>query len=83
MKNSNQIITLMNLSGDETLNLSSSTENNITPVVEELKIHKQFVINPFPQTMMDSIKDITLNNTNNNDQKTITNFKSYFSKRKE
>ena len=80
MKSSNQIITLMNLSENETLNLSSSTENNITPIVEEPNNHKELIFNP--QTMMDSIKDITINNTNVKHQNT-TNFKSYFSKKKE
>jgi len=55
----------MNLSGDETLNLSSSSDNNamnnMTPPKEKENKEKAFLIHDISKIAMDSIKDINKN----------------------
>lgn len=86
----------MNLSGDETFNLSSSSENNFahnsTPPIEN-NGEKDFLIKNISRMEMDSIKDIhpkieSVTRTNvhvDNNVTTIkpSNFVSYFSKKRE
>lgn len=85
----------MNLSGDETFNLSSSSENNFhnsTPPIDNNR-EKDFLIKDISQMEMDSIKDIhpkieSVIRTNvhfDNNVTTIkpSNFVSYFSKKRE
>ena len=90
------MITLMNLSGDETFNLSSSSENNFvhnsTPPIEN-NVEKNILIKDISRMAMDSIKDIypkieSVIRTNlrfDNNVATIkpSNFVSYFSKKRE
>ena len=85
----------MNLSGDETFNLSSSSENNFihnsTPPIDN-NGEKIFLIKDINRMEMDSIKDIhpkaesvIRTNVRSDNVTTIkpSNFVSYFSKKRE